>query len=526
MGAGAVVRRREEALVMVAVGVLLAGVIALPLLALLAGAVPFLLDATAVERGALLALLASASGLLLTSAGLAMAVTLTSVALGVPLGIALARLDVPGARAALLLHVAPMFLPPFLVALGWFHLLGRDGLLGSESGSRLLFSRAGHVLVLTLCLTPVVTSLVALAASGIAPVLEDAARIVAGARRIVLRILVPLTLPAATLAGLIVFTLAFSELGVPMFLRVPAYPAAILARLGGIDFAPNEALALSLPLLAFALLLFGVEWSLARRFGAPALALASSRRRLPLGRWRVFVGMVVWVYVICTFLPIVALLLHGLPALPEVTGWLGTSVRNSILAAGSAATLVTVLAATAGWAIGRRRPGSRVLDALAFVGFATPSALLGVALIALWNRPATSAVYGSLTIVVLGYVCRYAAIGMRTVTASVLQTPASTEDAAATAGAGFVRRLRGIIVPEQRRALLGAWLLAFVFSLRDLETPVLFYPPGGEPLTVRIFTLEANAPGAVVAGLATVQVVLTALVVVAGGALLRRSALA
>ncbi|MEW6270640.1 MAG: hypothetical protein AB1689_15255, partial [Thermodesulfobacteriota bacterium] len=64
---------------------------------------------------------------------------------------------------------------------------------------------------------------------------------------------------------------------------------------------------------------------------------------------------------------------------------------------------------------------------------------------------------------------------------------------------------------------------AFVFALRDLETPVLFYPPGGEPLTVRIFTLEANAPTAVVAALATVQVVVTALVLVVGGAALRRS---
>jgi iron(III) transport system permease protein len=523
MRVGALLRRRQEALVMGSAATLMAVAIALPMVVLLGDAVPLALEATQARRSLLLGSLASASRLLLESAGLAACVTMTTIALGVPLGIALARFDVPLPRAALLLHCAPMFLPPFLLALGWFHLVGRGGVLGSEAGSWLLFSRVGHVLVLTSGLTPFVTSLVALAATGIAPALEDAARVVAGSRRIAVRILFPLTAPAATLAALVVFTLAFSELGVPMFLRVPAYPAAILARLGGIDFAPEEALALSLPLIAFALALFAVEWSLARRFRAPSLAWRSSRPRLVLGGSRRVAGALVWGWVGLTLLPLLVLLAHGLPALPELDRWLAGSVANSLISACSAATIIAVLAGTAGWAIGRDRPGSRALDALAFLGFAMPSALLGVALINLWNRPTTGTIYGSLAIVVLGYVCRYAAVGVRTVTASVLRTSASTEEAAATVGAGFVRRLRWIIVPEQRRALLGAWLLAFVFSLRDLETPVLFYPPGAEPLMVRIFTLEANAPGAVVAALATTQVVMTALVLVAGGALLRRS---
>jgi iron(III) transport system permease protein len=61
-----------------------------------------------------------------------------------------------------------------------------------------------------------------------------------------------------------------------------------------------------------------------------------------------------------------------------------------------------------------------------------------------------------------------------------------------------------------------------VFCLRDLETAVLLYPAGEEPLTVRIFTLEANGPQAVVAALSCVQVVMTAAVVALGSALLFR----
>jgi iron(III) transport system permease protein len=78
------------------------------------------------------------------------------------------------------------------------------------------------------------------------------------------------------------------------------------------------------------------------------------------------------------------------------------------------------------------------------------------------------------------------------------------------------------VIPIHGRAIAAAWLLAMVFCLRDLETAVLYYPPGGETLPVRIFTLEANGPPAAVAALAVLHVAITATVLALGLALLRR----
>jgi iron(III) transport system permease protein len=78
-----------------------------------------------------------------------------------------------------------------------------------------------------------------------------------------------------------------------------------------------------------------------------------------------------------------------------------------------------------------------------------------------------------------------------------------------------------IVVPMHLRAVVGSWLLALVFCLRDLDTVVVFYPPGLEPLVVRIFTLEANGPERVVAGLAIYHVAITGLVLAAFGLSLR-----
>jgi iron(III) transport system permease protein len=156
------------------------------------------------------------------------------------------------------------------------------------------------------------------------------------------------------------------------------------------------------------------------------------------------------------------------------------------------------------------------------LAFVTPAVLLGIGLIALWNRPATAFVYGGIGIIVVGYIGRYAVVGLRTLTIIIAQSSPHLEESAAAAGAGYLRRLTRIVAPLHWRGLLAAWLLALVFCLRDFETAVLFYPPGGEPLTVRIFTLEANGPEAVVAALAVVQTAVTAGALAIGGVLLWR----
>jgi iron(III) transport system permease protein len=153
----------------------------------------------------------------------------------------------------------------------------------------------------------------------------------------------------------------------------------------------------------------------------------------------------------------------------------------------------------------------------------TPAAVMGVGLVAVWNRPSTALVYGTSAIVIVGCIARYAIVGIRPIAAAIAQTSPHFEEAAAAAGAGFARRMLAIVIPIHRRAIVGAWLLAFVFCLRD-EMAILYYPPGGETLPVRIFTLEANGPPSVVAALATLQVAITACVVAIGALVARRSA--
>lgn len=447
--------------------------------------------------------------LLLRSLGLGATVTLVALALGVPLGLLFARATLPFRKALFAAHVAVVFLPPFLPALGWFHCFGREGLVGNDFSSRLLFSDFGAVCVLAACFTPIVTALTALGVSSVDASLEEAGRIAGGRWLTALLILVPCAAPVIALAGIIVFSLALSELGVPMFLRVDVYPALVFSRLGGMNFAPGEAAVFVIPLVLVTLVLLTIERRFAGRRAIAALANHRARRE-PLFpfRWSLFVTVLVAAS--GSLAPIALLVIHAATrgGFSEVTNWLGDAPYNGLRASAAAALVMTAVALVLGRALARRTRAGLWLDGLLSVAFMLPASVLGVGLALAWNHRATNWLYASYGLLVVGFVARYSVVATRTFASAVAQVPASLEDAARTVGAGYLRRL-SLLARLVPRGLVGALLLAWVFGLRDLETAAFFYPPGGEPLTVRLLTLEANGPPAVVAALSVVHVGIT-----------------
>jgi len=455
---------------------------------------------------------------------LALEVTILALLGGVPLGAVFGCARIPGRRVLLALHAMPVFLPPFLLALGWFHVLGREGLLGSATTSEWLFGRAGLVFVLATALGPLVTLCTVIGVRGVDPALLDAGRGAASPLTVLTRIVVPLAWPAIAVGGLLVFTLAFAEVAVPMFLRVEVYPAAVFARLGSLVYEPAEAAVLALPVVALAFLIVGAERTLARRHGEALSSRRGKHEAMSLGGATWFAAALAASGAALSWLPLVGLLVRALRGHGFVDAWLrlGNAVENSLLVAGVAASVGTAVAVVVGHGLARGSKVARGLDVLTLAAFLTPAAVGGVGAITAWNRPATAWVYGTTVALVLCLLGRYSVVAIRVFSAGVRQRPESHEAAAATCGAGYLRRLFGVVVPESWRALAGAWLLGAVFCLRDVETAILVYPPGGETLPVRIFTLEANGPEPSVAALALFHVALTAVVLAAMAVLLGR----
>lgn len=468
---------------------------------------------------------------------LALATTAASMLIGVPLGTMLARTRRPFSGCALLLtrvpflsfalfmHAMPLTLPPFVNALAVFQLLRGGGWLGLSSTPSWLFDFPGCVLILTISLAPIVTVLTWLGVRATDPSGDEAARVIAGPWNALWRVVLPQAAPSITLGAIIVFALALVEVAVPMFLRVDAYSAAVFARLGGFAFAPGEAAVLAAPLLVFSLALWILE-----RITPPhrVIALPTAREAtIPLLEHtaaRIAVFVTVSIAAAIGALPLIVMIAAASQAngFALLGTYAGNTIMNSMLYAASVSTIVVALAVIV-VSVVREHPrfvGS--MDALAWLGFLLPPALFAIGAIDFWNRQATQWMYGSVGIVILALAARYAALAIRIQLSGQYQLSPSLDEAARTLGASYLQRLTRIQLPALRRFAFGAWLLVFVFCLRDIETTALLYPPGGESVTVRLFTLEANGPPSVIAALAVVLAVLALIPLATAALALRR----
>src|SRR5207302_4482197 len=182
------------------------------------------------------------------------------------------------------------------------------------------------------------------------------------------------------LGALLVFALSLSELGVPMFLRIRAYPAAVFSRLGAIDYSPGEAAVLAMPLIAVALALLAVERRIGARRSFAVLGLRSEERAaLNMGRFRWTATVICWAAAVASVLPIAGLARMALRGgFAQIGDWLGAGIGNSVVPAALAATLLTAVGLILGRSMARGRPGSGWFDALAVFAFVTPAAVLGV----------------------------------------------------------------------------------------------------------------------------------------------------
>src|SRR5262249_3064757 len=167
------------------------------------------------------------------------------------------------------------------------------------------------------------------------------------------------------------------------------------------------------------------------------------------------------------------------------------SFWRSIVYAGLGASLIAGFGFLLGYGRARGELGSPS-EAVALFLFALPGSVFGIGLMSLWNRPGLGAIYGTPLILLLGFLAQYTVLAVWIVKATVSMVPRSTEEAAAVSRASWPRRLAWIVIPLTWRGLAAAWLLAFVFCLRDTGLALAVYPPGKDLLPVRLFTLMAN----------------------------------
>ena len=450
-------------------------------------------------------------------------VTALTVAVGMLLGILLGKTGLPFRRFFTVLFVIPLLIPPYIIAVSWFDLLGREGLLvhllgvsATRETARFLFGLPGCVTVLFSIFLPIPMLLTMIFLRTINPGLEEAGRLVSGWRGVMKGITIPLILPGVLLSAMLVFLLSFGEFSVPNFLRYDVFPVESFTQFSAF-YNFKAATAAAVPLAAVTLILLFAEAAFLRE-RTYQLRPSPGIKRLPLiglgahRKW-LFVPVAITGLVI-VIVPIVVLVIQsaGIDAYAEALNRAGASLLRSLIYAVIGATLLTFLGFFTGYLIHTKALRCwRSVDSLTIFLFALPSTVIGIGLISLWNTTWTNFIYSTPMIIILGYLAKYTALTSRISVTQLAQIPSSMEEAAQVAGAGWFRRMGFILVPLARRGLLAGWLVGYIFLLRDTGITMLVYPAGHETMPVRILTLMANGSPQLIAALCMVMITATLL---------------
>ncbi len=438
---------------------------------------------------------------------------------GLTLGILLAKTDLPMRALFVAVFSVPLLFPPYVFAVGWFEVLGRGGLLArwadvpGYAAGRWLFALPGATLVLSTAFLPIVLLLTIAFVRGVNSNLEDAARLCCGWPAVIRKVTIPLAMPGFVLALVVVFLLTMGEYGAPSFLRVDVFPVASFTQFTAF-YNFGAATAAALPLVLVTLLGLAVEHRVLKeklfQFGWAGKPHAG---RIPLRRTRTALFLLVAAAaVILVGVPLGAITWRGLStaALSEAVERAGASALRSVAYSGVSATALSILGFFLAYLIHRRAVrGWRWVDAVLLFLFTLPGTVVGIGLIALWNRRQTNFIYATPVILWIGYIGAYAALSTRTILAGFAQMPAHAEEAAEVFGAGWARRVYGILAPLLWPSILVGWAVAFLFCLRDVNLSLLLSPAGHETLTARSMTLMANGSPELIAALCLLLIALS-----------------
>ena len=469
--------------------------------------------------------------------------TLLAVGSGTLLAYLTARTNMPFKGLAVAASLVPLVIPQVLYAIAWIFLGSpRIGLINAwlepifGPGTMDIFSMAGMILVEGLHLAPLVYLLMYAAFKNMDPSLEESA-MMSGASRFTtaVRITAPLARPAFLASFLIMFIRAIEAFEVPALIGLPDGIFVFMSRIWRAltVFPPDQAEAGSYAigiLLVTALGLYGYS-KMTAKGGASYQTVTGKGFRshaMDLGVWRWPAATLTLAYfVIAVLLPLFILIYASLRSFYVTPTWGSmtnltlmhyaellsrpttlTAFRNSIFLSIGTATAVMIVMAVASWMVIRTKVRGRwLVDLLAFLPFAIPGLILGMAFLIIYLRVPIP-IYGTIWILFLAYFTRFMPYGMRYVSTSMHQIAHELEESAQVSGATWLQTFRKVLLPLILPGMIAGWIYIASVSLRELSSSLLLYSPGNEVLSIEIWRLweNGNLPG--VAALGVMMMVL------------------
>lgn len=421
------------------------------------------------------------------------------------------------------LALFPFVMPDILTTISWIFLLspnvGVVNQLLRSAGAEAPFniytfagmvwaSGVNHITMPFLLLTAAFRSM--------DPTMEEAALVSGmGVMRCLFHVNMKIMFPSILATWLLLFVRGIETFEAPALIGIPAgikvFATEIFLALRDTPTDYNLAATYAIPYLAVSMagVLFYLHITRTAERFATITGKAYRPRIIDLGGWRfvtmtvalmlLFVAVVMPTGVILwtSFLPFYAgpsLRMFRLLTLDNYSSIFDLVVfyralKNNLISGMAAATLAVMLSVGIAWIVIRTKLyGRQLLDIIAFTPVALPGVVMGLALLWVYLMLPIP-IYGTLWILVIGYVTMLLPFSLRIVHAALLQLHKELEEAAELASPSWLRNIVFILLPLILPGLVVAWLYVLTLTFKILSIPVLLSHVGTEVLPVLIFGL-------------------------------------
>jgi iron(III) transport system permease protein len=425
--------------------------------------------------------------------------------IGVGLAWLVARTDIPAKGLMEGAIMAPLFLSPFVGAIAWLILASpRAGVLNVLAAELLhthafsvnVSSFGGILFVMTLYYIPYAYLTVSSSLRGIDPSLEEASYLNgAGVLHTALKVTLPVVRPAMLSAFFFIFVLTVGTFAIPAVLgrsaHVPFLAVDIYEAIANypIDYGKSAAIGTMVFWISLAGVAFYRHASKAARRFVTLTARGYRMRLVKLRGGRIPAVLLICAYlVLAIVLPYAALIyaaftryttasvLHAPWTLqnaisvltaPEVTD----SIANTLLIGLITPTLCVLLGVFLAYAIRRLRvTGGRMLDYIVMFPVGIPGIVFATGIF--WTYLITP-IYGTIWILVVAFLAAYLPFAYRIADTSLLQIDKVLEEASSLCGASHWRTAAKVTLRLMRPALLSAWVMVFIFCVREVSAAIL-----------------------------------------------------
>lgn len=203
-------------------------------------------------------------------------------------------------------------------------------------------------------------------------------------------------------------------------------------------------------------------------------------------------------------------------------------IRNSVAMSAGALIAGLIIGVPAAYLVTKRARGTlrTVLDVLVSLPYAIPGTVVAIALILTLSRPTMISGYavlvGTVWIVPIAYLIRTYPLIVRSTGAALGQFDDTLMEAAASFGAGALRRFRKIALPLLLPGIVSGALLCLIATLGEFVSSILLYTYDNRPISVEIFSQLRSYNFGAAAGYSVVLLLLIAFLVVLANRIVKR----